>query len=151
MLVTIAHAKDDYFRDTTCFPEHVVSAGWDCGVTHEAVAEYTINPDSLSQGEILEGAFRCTNSIDSYWGDSDYLTMLVHHGCRSTSVGDLIILEGAGAFVVMSCGFKAKEKDPVEPIRDAELAISEALAYCTDEVKDALNLLVNLAVAKVSE
>lgn len=56
-----------------------------------------------------EEAFELTNTIDSYWGENERVSDLVGQ-CRSTSVGDVMLMNGV-ARVVASCGFEELKAD----------------------------------------
>ena len=60
-------------------------------------------PKSLSTSEKLEEAFMLTNSIDDAWYNNKRVTkMFSGDGCRSTMVGDMVLI--------------GKEKFKVEPM-----------------------------------
>ena len=62
-------------------------------------------PKTLSTTEKLERAFMLTNSIDDFWGNNKGVTKMfgsADGGCRSTMVGDMVLI--------------GKEKFKVEPM-----------------------------------
>lgn len=64
----------------------------------------------------LDYAYMLTNSIDSNWWDNAPVTFKgsPQHGmdgCRSTSVGDVMLLDGT-YYVVASCGFEVSIMNP---------------------------------------
>lgn len=61
--------------------------------------------------EMLEEAYRLTNTIDEAWYENPDLTVYenAQNGCRSTSVGDIISIDGWGEYVVDGFGFKPLE------------------------------------------
>ncbi len=56
----------------------------------------------------LEEAYKLTNSIDSAWYEtnSSFVDVSVEalKGCRSTSIGDIVQIQGV-SYMVASCGF----------------------------------------------
>ena len=60
-----------------------------------------------SLSSILEQAFRLTNSVDQDWFENPDILVdeNIAKGCRSTSIGDIIIVEH-DAYVVIGAGFK---------------------------------------------
>lgn len=68
----------------------------------------------------LETIYMLTNNIDRVWWENPgvfpYFFEAGVTGCRSTSVGDVIVTE-AGAFRVAECGF---ERVQVEPLTEED-------------------------------
>lgn len=61
--------------------------------------------DKLSTPEKLEVAFMKTNSVDDFWGNNEGVTkMFDGPGCRSTSVGDMVLI-GTEKFKVEPMGW----------------------------------------------
>lgn len=56
----------------------------------------------------LETAFRFTNSIEQHWADAEDARLTVHSRTRSTSVGDVMELDGK-FYIVAAVGFKELE------------------------------------------
>lgn len=56
----------------------------------------------------LETAFRFTNSIDQHWADAKDKRLTVHCRARSTSVGDVMELDGV-YYIVDMVGFSVLE------------------------------------------
>ena len=80
-----------------------VSVIHDNGPAGPNVVAFIDMPKSLSTSEKLEEAFMLTNSIDDAWYKSEEITkMFEGAGCRSTMVGDMILI--------------GKEKFKVEPM-----------------------------------
>lgn len=72
-------------------------AKWrDLGLSFELVAEV--------QGDDLERAFSATNHIDRDWSENPDVAVKTDASRRSTSVGDLVVRDGA-SFVVDKFGF----------------------------------------------
>jgi len=65
-----------------------------------------VNVDkSMSESEKLEFAFKKTNSIDSaWWRDEDVTPMFGNEFCRSTSIGDMVLI-GTDKFKLNSDGW----------------------------------------------
>ena len=63
-------------------------------------------PKSASVNEKLELAFRLTNSIEYAWWENEEVTpMFPEQGCRSTSVGDMVLI-GTEKYVCENMGWK---------------------------------------------
>lgn len=57
--------------------------------------------------DILSDAWELTNTVDEPWYiNTDITKCFEGDGCRSTSIGDIITIEGYGSYVVNGCGFK---------------------------------------------
>ena len=62
-------------------------------------------PGTMSTSEKLEYAFMKTNSIDdAWWNNTDITKMFDGDGCRSTSVGDMVLV-GTEKFLCESSGW----------------------------------------------
>ena len=80
-----------------------VSVIHDNGPAGPNVVAFINMPKSLSTSEKLEEAFKLTNSIDDAWYNNKRVTkMFSGDGCRSTMVGDMVLI--------------GKEKFKVEPM-----------------------------------
>ena len=80
-----------------------VSVIHDNGPAGPNVVAFIDMPKTLTTSEKLERAFMLTNSIDDAWYKGKEITkMFVGAGCRSTMVGDMILI--------------GKEKFKVEPM-----------------------------------
>ena len=80
-----------------------VSVIHDNGPAGPNVVAFIDIPKSLSTSEKLEEAFMLTNSIDDAWYNNKRVTkMFSGDGCRSTMVGDMVLI--------------GKEKFKVEPM-----------------------------------
>ena len=80
-----------------------VSVIHDNGPAGPNVVAFIDMPKSLSTSEKLERAFMLTNSIEDAWYKSEEITkMFEGAGCRSTMVGDMVLI--------------GKEKFKVEPM-----------------------------------
>ena len=63
-------------------------------------------PKSATVNQKLELAFRLTNSIEYAWWENEEVTpMFPEQGCRSTSVGDMVLV-GTEKYVCASIGWK---------------------------------------------
>ena len=63
-------------------------------------------PKNVSVDQKLETAFRLTNSINHAWWENEGVTpMFPEQGCRSTSVGDMVLV-GTEKYVCASVGWK---------------------------------------------
>ena len=63
-------------------------------------------PKSATVNQKLELAFRLTNSIEYAWWENEEVTpMFPEQGCRSTSVGDMVLV-GTEKYVCVSIGWK---------------------------------------------
>ena len=61
---------------------------------------------SATVNEKLELAFRLTNSIEYAWWENEEVTpMFPEQGCRSTSVGDMVLI-GTEKYVCENMGWK---------------------------------------------
>ena len=80
-----------------------VSVIHDHGPAGPNVVAFFAMPKSLSTSEKLEEAFMLTNSIEDAWYNNKRVTkMFSGDGCRSTMVGDMVLI--------------GKEKFKVEPM-----------------------------------
>ena len=80
-----------------------VSVIHDNGPAGPNVVAFIDMPKTLSTSEKLERAFMLTNSIEDAWYKSEEITkMFEGAGCRSTMVGDMVLI--------------GKEKFKVEPM-----------------------------------
>ena len=80
-----------------------VSVIHDNGPAGPNVVAFIDMPKSLSTSEKLEEAFMLTNSIEDAWYNNERVTkMFEGAGCRSTMVGDMVLI--------------GKEKFKVEPM-----------------------------------
>ena len=87
----------------TTLNEEKVSVIHDNGPAGPNVVAFIDMPKSLSTSEKLEEAFMLTNSIDDAWYNNKRVTkMFSGDGCRSTMVGDMVLI--------------GKEKFKVEPM-----------------------------------
>ena len=79
----------------------------------DLVAEVNLTPEILAASKymgILDYAYEYTNTIDAYWWDNPYVTPKFQgEGCRSTSMGDVIKVDGA-LYRVEAFGFKQIDK-----------------------------------------
>ena len=76
-----------------------VSVIHDNGPAGPNVVAFIDMPKSLSTSEKLEEAFMLTNSIDDAWYTSDQVVYIgPKKSCRSTSVGDMVLLENGKKF-----------------------------------------------------
>ena len=90
-------------------------AKWrDLGLSFELVAEV--------EGDNLERAFSATNHIDSDWSENPGVQVKTTAPRRSTSVGDLVVRDGA-SFVVDKFGFSEIQRPaPLEQEAEPEPA-----------------------------
>jgi hypothetical protein len=101
--------------------------GWDCSprlrryaaVTHlgkpQAVIDGLIEREyhlvAVVDSDDLEDGFRYTNHIDKDWTLNSLVTPIPGASKRSTSVGDIIVRDGA-TYIVASCGFTKLGEEP---------------------------------------
>jgi hypothetical protein len=88
------------YADVTCFGSaEAALAAWEAG-------DYTHVADVYCEGK--EWAYRQTNHIESNWQDnSDVMaTDAARDGAKSTSVGDVLVMENGDRYVVASFGFE---------------------------------------------
>ena len=82
-----------------------VSVIHDNGPAGPNVVAFIDMPKTLSTTDKLERAFMLTNSIDDAWYKSEEITkMFVGAGCRSTMVGDMVLI-GTEKFKVEPMGW----------------------------------------------
>ena len=82
-----------------------VSVIHDNGPAGPNVVAFIDMPKSLSTSEKLEEAFMLTNSIDDAWYNNKRVTkMFSGDGCRSTMVGDMVLI-GTEKFKVEPMGW----------------------------------------------
>ena len=82
-----------------------VSVIHDNGPAGPKVVAFIDMPKSLSTSEKLEEAFMLTNSIDDAWYNNKRVTkMFSGDGCRSTMVGDMVLI-GREKFKVEPMGW----------------------------------------------
>jgi hypothetical protein len=110
-MIQVYHAKEPTFFVRDGFVPNVMQ-----DFAH--VANVYDNGASNTDTESLDRAYQLTNSIHCAWTDNDkdvaFLGSPDHgmEGCRSTSVGDVLVREENGVFVtylVVSCGFRRVE------------------------------------------
>ncbi len=98
---TLNQLKDDMFRLAYC-PDRLL---WPRDYIPVAIVEIETTGDVEWD---LEEVFRLTNSIDFYWGDSAQVVWKSSSkpGFRSTSVGDVIIVDRETVYRCAPCGFE---------------------------------------------
>jgi hypothetical protein len=81
-------------------------------VIHAAIGEeprivaFVEVPKNVVVDQKLETAFRLTNNINRAWWENEEVTpMFPDQGCRSTSVGDMVLV-GTEKYVCVSTGWK---------------------------------------------
>ena len=81
---------DALVKNLETIPVAVIHAAFD--ETPHTVAIIDL-PKTLSTDEMLEKAFMLTNSIESaWWTNKDVTKMFNGKSCRSTSVGDMVLI-----------------------------------------------------------
>jgi len=102
MTITVYHVPDDLTRDIwmTRGPEHLAMVR-EHFPSYKAVAKV--------QASDLDDAYRLTNTIDGPWWENrgvEFLGSAEHgmDGCRSTSIGDVLELDGR-KYIVAPMGF----------------------------------------------
>ena len=110
MFITVKHLPKEYKRDMSCI--------YDDKEIESFIKEVIKNNDMIRVADIvssnnitdidyiLEQAFRLTNSIESSWylnKDID-VADIAKDGCRSTSKGDIIMVDGE-TYIVTTYGF----------------------------------------------
>ena len=58
-------------------------------------------------GHTVEDAYRLTNHIDCYWWDNAGVTVICETPCRSTSVGDIVVLADGQVLRCENSGWSA--------------------------------------------
>ena len=112
MLVTIRHLPKEAYRDMSCIynEDERVAFAKDQLIHNNylRVAEFYADEDE----KYLSIAYELTNSIQTPWYESPYLQVAnsAKEGCRSTSIGDIIQVEGR-SYMVAGCGFTEITKD----------------------------------------
>ena len=108
MLVTVRQlVRKELYRDMTCI--------FDDDKRLSFVKEHFNSKNYIKVAEIelvdnverpLSLGFELTNSIENSWYKNPYIkaTPYAKEGCRSTSVGDVIQMQGK-SFMVAGCGF----------------------------------------------
>lgn len=85
-------------------PSHEVKmADYERVATMDFVAACNVFKDEIAVIAALEHVYEKTNSIDHHWSENPEV-MTVIENCRSTSVGDIIALDGV-KYMVASFGF----------------------------------------------
>ena len=95
--VLVGHAKEPNFGlgPSPSYPEGYV-----------LVAAVTVY-ETWTQEMMLEAAFQYTNSIDCGWWENEQVDFLLKtDGCRSTSVGDVVVLPDKRVFVCRPAGWE---------------------------------------------
>jgi len=119
---TVYHVSEEgkhalpFFNDTK-LKEQIEVFAKEADKHYEAVAKIDIGVDEKEEniGNVLNFVFRATNTVDFVWhGEKKAkgLTPVFSNpdGCRSTSVGDLIVNDDTGkAWYVVSFGFEPLE------------------------------------------
>jgi hypothetical protein len=78
-------------------------------VIHGSKEVATVEVDkAMSDDDKLEKAYMLTNTIDKPWWDNEGVTKLVEGGCRSTSVGDYVVV-GATKYLCDHVGWTDEE------------------------------------------
>lgn len=88
------------YADVTCFGNaESALAAWEAG-------DYTHVADVYTSRK--ENAYRLTNHIESDWQDNDGVVPFgaAIKGAKSTSVGDVLVMENGDRYVVASFGFE---------------------------------------------
>lgn len=80
-------------------------------------ARVKINDIGKEEIELLEAAFRVTNSIDCHWIENEEVIFSAGKEQRSSSVGDIFVLNNK-AFIVASFGFIELEADIAQLLAD---------------------------------
>lgn len=87
---------------------------FDMGGTPNVIEDYA-HVANVYAGDSLERAYQLTNSFETGWYENDHNVAFLGSpdhgmdGCRSTSVGDVLVRQEDGVFVtyvVASCGFR---------------------------------------------
>jgi len=111
MVVTIRHLSREAYRDMSCIYDEDERLTFAKDVlknnNYIRVAEFQAD----EQEDILNIAYELTNSIDAPWVESSWLQVANHakDGCRNTSIGDLIQINGRN-FMVAGNGFTEIKK-----------------------------------------
>lgn len=97
MIVEVHHAPDQlaFSRNVDRLAEAFAQG------RYTYVADVVVEPAETTA--MLDVAYERTNSIDDHWSKNEGVTMHVQHA-RSTSVADVIVIDGA-AHVVCGVGF----------------------------------------------
>ena len=111
MNITIKHLENEEFRTASCYYEndklieHVSNSIKTNKVTE--VAKINFTKSILDINDILNDAYRMTNSIEDNWFENSSINVSkeARKGCRSTSKGDIIEIENR-RWIVCSIGFK---------------------------------------------
>jgi len=108
-LVTVRHLKDSAFKEVSFISDKIELLEFTkrklLSKSYGAVADIKFN-ENYTQDQILELSFEMTNSISNSWFDNEHINVysIAKDGCRSSSIGDIIEIDGL-SFVVAMCGF----------------------------------------------
>jgi len=112
MLVTIKHLPREAQRDVGCiYNDRELEDFVELSIRNDdmirvADMELPEEHDEATSENVLDVAFRLTNSIDYPWYTNQDLEVaeVAKDGCRSTSKGDIIIMNSI-TYIVSSYGF----------------------------------------------
>ena len=107
MLVTIKHLPQSALRDISCIydKDELLNFAKDYNRNNEYIRVADIEfKDDLDNP--LDLAFEITNSITEAWYENEDISVseAAKTGCRSTSKGDIIMIDGR-SFIVSTFGF----------------------------------------------
>jgi hypothetical protein len=114
MLITIRHLPRETYRDMSCIYDDEQRARFAKeelkNNNYIRVADIELIDENIDKS--LSLAYELTNSIDSAWYDNADIDVAnnAKEGCRSTSVGDIIQIQGK-SYMVAGCGFIEISKD----------------------------------------
>jgi len=105
----LGYKHEDFKRDVSCYREEKLVK-----IVKDNLDKYPIVAIMTLEGELhemLNDAYRLTNSVEEAWYTNPELLQnglvdVPEEGCRSTSVGDIISVDGVD-YMVDGFGFKA--------------------------------------------
>ncbi len=106
--VIVKHLSDDKFRDINCVGADEARLELALKFYKEAHYKTVCNLElGGTLSSVLDQAYMLTNSIDSAWYENSDILVEENasKGCRSTSIGDIIIVAHE-VYVVVGAGFK---------------------------------------------
>jgi len=114
MIVTVRQLENTREMNFSCNDEERLEIARD-ELKHNRyirVANFEINKEKSELKAVLNIAYKVTNTVVNAWYENPNLEVsdYAKNGCRSTSIGDIIQVNGV-SYMVAECGFIELEKD----------------------------------------
>jgi hypothetical protein len=109
--------RDDAGRREAAEASAIVRKGILEEINYVYNARVKINDIGKTETQLLEEAFRVTNSIHCHWIENEEVIFSAGKEQRSSSVGDIFVM-GGKAYIVASFGFTELEADIAQLLAD---------------------------------